>query len=93
MSIGQASKLLETAYHIHIHYICMCKVFKHLDMLWLTVRPVRWGADFWLWGFGVDLSLSDVVMSWLRLQQASDFRLDPTSILDVYKVFWKLDMV
>ena len=30
----------------------------------------RWGADF---GFlGVDLSPSDVVMSWLRLQEASD---------------------
>ena len=29
------------------------------------------GGGFW--GLGVDLSLSDVVMSWLRLQQASDW--------------------
>ncbi len=30
----------------------------------------RWGDDFVF--LGVDLSLSDVVMSWLRLQEASD---------------------
>ena len=62
LSIGQASKLLETVYHIHIHYICICKVFKHLDMLWLTVRPVLVGDGFWVGVSGVDLSLSDVVM-------------------------------
>ena len=30
----------------------------------------RWGVGFFFWG--VDLSLSDVVMSWLRPQEASD---------------------
>ncbi len=55
----------------------------------LPLLLCRWGADFIFWG--VDLSLSDVVMSWLRLQQASDWH--PTSILDVCKMFWKLEMV
>ncbi len=41
------------------------------------------GILFLFWGW-VDLSMSDVEMSWLRLQQAS---VDHTSILDVYKVF------
>jgi hypothetical protein len=43
--------------------------------------------------FRVDLSQSDVVMSWLRVEATASFRLDPTSILDVYKVSWKLKMV
>ena len=74
------------------------KVFWHLDILFigicvsiLTLLGLcrRWGFGFFFWG--VDLSLSDVVMSWLRLQAGS--RLHPTSILDVYTVFWKLGMV
>ena len=44
----------------------------------------RWGADFGL--LGVDLYPSDVVMSWLRLQEASDW-------MDVCKVFWHLDIL
>jgi hypothetical protein len=35
-----------------------------------TLTPVQVGGGFW--GFGVDLSPNDVVMSWLRLQEASD---------------------
>jgi hypothetical protein len=52
----------------------------------------RWGADL---GFlGVDLSpSSDVVMSWFMVEATAGFRLDSTSILDVCKVFWHLDMV
>jgi len=54
------------------------KVFWHLDILfigiWVSTLTLlglcRWGVGFFFWG--VDLSLSDVVMSWLRLQQASD---------------------
>ncbi len=37
------------------------------------------------------VSRCDVIMSKLRLHPV--FRLDPTSILDVYKVFWHLDML
>jgi hypothetical protein len=36
-----------------------------------TARPVQVGGG--LWGLGADLSPSDVVMSLLRLQQASDW--------------------
>jgi len=49
------------------------KVFQHLDMLWMgiwvyhyTVTPVQVGVNFRK--IGVGRSLSDVVMSWLRLQ-------------------------
>ena len=46
-----------------------------------------------VWGI-MDLSQSDVVISRLRLvQQTAGFRLHPTFILDVYKVFWKLEMM
>jgi hypothetical protein len=50
-------------------------VFQHLNMMWMgicvrpyTVLPVQVvrGLDFWK--IGVGRSLSDVVMSWLRLQ-------------------------
>jgi hypothetical protein len=53
------------------------------------IHLCRAGVDFEV--LGVDLSPYDVVMSLLRLQQASDW--DPTSILDVYKAFWYLDML
>ena len=43
--------------------------------------------------FRVDLSPSDVVMSNVMIEATASFRLDPTSILDVCKVFWHLDMV
>jgi hypothetical protein len=71
------------------------KVFWHLDMLRMgiwdrpytyTVRTVQevWGG---FWGFEVGLSQSDVVMSWLMVEATTaGFRLDLTSILDVYKV-------
>ena len=47
---------------------------------------------FGLWGLGADLSPIDidVVMS---VEATTCFRLDPTSILDVHKVFWHHDMV
>ncbi len=53
---------------------------------WACGSTLRTGllsvGDRLLFGvLGVDLSLSDVVMSWLRLQQASDWNI--TSILDV----------
>ncbi len=46
--------------------------------------------DVDLGDLGVDRSPSDVVMSCLRLQEASDWT---SQLLDVYKVFWHLDMV
>jgi hypothetical protein len=52
-----------------------------------AVRPVQVGEGFFL----VDLSPSDVVMSQLRLQQASDCI--PHPYRDLYKVFCHLDLV
>jgi hypothetical protein len=49
----------------------------------------RCGVDFGV--LGVDLSLSDVVM--FMVAATRGFRLDPTSILDVYKVFGPLDVL
>ncbi len=53
-----------------------------------TARPVQVGDG--LWGFGGRSEPELVVMSLLRLQHASDW-IPP--ILDVYKVFWYLNMV
>jgi hypothetical protein len=50
--------------------ICCCCVWAYGSILTL-LRLCRSGVDF---GFlGVDLSPSDVVMSWLRLEQVSDW--------------------
>ena len=72
------------------------KVFLHLDMVWMgvwvhsyTARPVQVGGGFW--GFG-----GRSEPEWccnVIVEATTCFRLDPTSILDVYKVFWNLDMV
>jgi hypothetical protein len=48
------------------------------------------GVDFGF--FRVDLSPSDVVISPI-VEATTGFRLDLTSIFDVRKVFWDLDMV
>ncbi len=73
-----------------------CKVFQHLDMLLMGiwVHPHseclwRSGVDFWD-NFGVDLSLSDDVMPWLRLKPPVERNPHP---YDMYKVFKHLDML
>ena len=53
------------------------------------IRLCGSGVDFGV--LGVDLSWCDVVMSLLRLQQASDWI--PHPYWDVYKVFWYLGML
>ena len=51
--------------------------------------PLQVGGGFW--GFGGRPEL--VWCCYVIVEATTDFRLDPTSILDVYKVFWHLDML
>jgi hypothetical protein len=56
----------------------ICKVFWHLEMLWMGIWWVHPYADtsegeWWIFEkYGQWLSLSDVVRSWLRLQLPRD---------------------
>jgi hypothetical protein len=73
---GWGCKRLQTVYHIHIGCIQNC--FSTLICCkWgygcypYTVIPVEVGAKFWKIGVWADLN--DIGMSWLRLQEASDY--------------------
>ncbi len=75
---GRGYNRLQTGSHIHIGCWMYTKCFGTLVCcVWaygatLTViPPLQVGGGFWV--LGVDLSPCDVVMSWLRLQQASDW--------------------
>jgi hypothetical protein len=74
---GRGYNRLMTGSHIHIgmYTKCfgtlVCCVWAHGATLTVIPPLCRAGVDFGI--MGVDLSLCDVVMSWLRLQQASDW--------------------
>ncbi len=70
------------------------KVFQHLDMLWMDswVHPYTdtCAGRVSFWKVGVWVRANGVVVSWLRLQTASDCIPNPYNL---YKVLKHLDML